>query len=66
MGVAHLVGLTAFSGAFVAGNHAGSEVDHTIIFRSYSGHLSGMVYDEFPTMGGKFIPDDIINPYLEV
>jgi len=47
LGVAHLVGLTAFSGAFVAGNHA------------------GMVYDEFPTMGGKLIPDDLVNPFLE-
>jgi len=47
VGLASLVGLTAFSGAFVAGNHA------------------GMVYDEFPTMGGKLLPDDIVNPFLE-
>mmetsp|Transcript_4162 Transcript_4162/g.7999 ORF Transcript_4162/g.7999 Transcript_4162/m.7999 type:complete len:516 (-) Transcript_4162:154-1701(-) len=47
MGVASLVGLTAFSGAFVAGNHA------------------GMVYDEFPTMGGQWIPDDLVNPYIQ-
>mmetsp|Transcript_9831 Transcript_9831/g.15533 ORF Transcript_9831/g.15533 Transcript_9831/m.15533 type:complete len:460 (-) Transcript_9831:62-1441(-) len=47
IGVTALVGLTAFSGAFVAGNHA------------------GMVYDEFPTMGGQLVPDDLINPYLK-
>eukprot|EP00465_Bigelowiella_longifila_P001732 CAMPEP_0185252280 /NCGR_PEP_ID=MMETSP1359-20130426/1422_1 /TAXON_ID=552665 /ORGANISM="Bigelowiella longifila, Strain CCMP242" /LENGTH=228 /DNA_ID=CAMNT_0027834407 /DNA_START=105 /DNA_END=791 /DNA_ORIENTATION=- len=47
VGLASLVGLTAFSGAFVAGNHA------------------GMIYDEFPTMGGKLLPDDIVNPFLE-
>jgi len=47
VGLASLVGLTAFSGAFVAGNHA------------------GMIYDEFPTMGGKFVPEDLLNPYLE-
>uniref|UniRef100_A0A7S2TSY5 Cytochrome c oxidase assembly protein COX15 n=1 Tax=Lotharella oceanica TaxID=641309 RepID=A0A7S2TSY5_9EUKA len=46
MGVASLVGVTAFSGAFVAGNHA------------------GMIYDEFPTMGGQWIPDDIVNPHI--
>lgn len=46
IGVAHLVALTAFSGAFVAGTEA------------------GFVYNEFPYMGGRWIPEDIVNPYL--
>lgn len=41
-----LIFLTAFSGAFVAGNDA------------------GLVYDEFPLMGGKLIPSDIIDEFL--
>mmetsp|Transcript_15900 Transcript_15900/g.23964 ORF Transcript_15900/g.23964 Transcript_15900/m.23964 type:complete len:475 (+) Transcript_15900:84-1508(+) len=45
--VSSLVGLTAFSGAFVAGNHA------------------GLIYDEFPKMGGQWVPDDIVDPYLK-
>lgn len=44
---ATIVGLTAFSGAFVAGNQA------------------GYVYNEFPFMGGRIIPQDIVDPYLE-
>jgi len=47
VGVSHLVFLTAISGAFVAGNHA------------------GLIYNEFPLMGGRFVPEDIIQPGLE-
>lgn len=47
MTVSALVGLTAFSGAFVAGNHA------------------GLIYDEFPTMGGTLVPSDLWNPYIQ-
>ncbi|MES1910759.1 MAG: hypothetical protein MHM6MM_003292 [Cercozoa sp. M6MM] len=42
-----LVGLTAFSGAFVAGNDA------------------GRVYDEWPTMGGRMVPGDLVNEYIQ-
>jgi cytochrome c oxidase assembly protein subunit 15 len=44
--VAKLVGLTAFSGAFVAGNEA------------------GLVYSDFPLMGGQWVPDDLINQHI--
>lgn len=43
---AGLVLLTAFSGAFVAGNDA------------------GLIYNDFPLMGGRLVPSDLINPYL--
>jgi heme A synthase len=42
-----LVGATAFSGAFVAGNEA------------------GLVHNDFPTMGGEWIPSDLINPAIQ-
>jgi cytochrome c oxidase assembly protein subunit 15 len=42
-----LVGVTAFSGAFVAGNEA------------------GLVHNDFPTMGGEWIPSDLINPAIQ-
>ncbi len=45
--VASLAFLTAFSGAFVAGNEA------------------GLIYNEWPLMGGSFIPSDLINPYVQ-
>ena len=41
-----LVGLTVFSGAFVAGNEA------------------GLVHNDFPLMGGQWIPSDLINPAI--
>ena len=45
-GLASLVGITAFSGAFVAGNGA------------------GLVYNEWPLMGGRYVPSDAIDPNL--
>lgn len=47
MGTCAMVGLTAYSGAFVAGNDAGK------------------CYNEFPLMGGRWIPQDIVDPYLK-
>eukprot|EP01006_Ploeotia_vitrea_P036906 TRINITY_DN66072_c3_g3_i1.p1 TRINITY_DN66072_c3_g3~~TRINITY_DN66072_c3_g3_i1.p1 ORF type:complete len:428 (+),score=204.94 TRINITY_DN66072_c3_g3_i1:31-1284(+) len=47
IGVAHLVGITALSGAFVAGNQA------------------GLIYNEFPKMGGRWVPEDIVDPALK-
>ncbi|EKX49522.1 hypothetical protein GUITHDRAFT_104486 [Guillardia theta CCMP2712] len=40
-GAAAFAGLTAFSGGFVAGNHA------------------GLAYNDWPLMGGRFIPKDL-------
>jgi len=47
LGTTALVFLTAFSGAFVAGNQA------------------GLCYNEFPLMGGRIVPQDIIDPNLK-
>ena len=30
-----------------------------------AGNEAGLVYNEFPMMGGQWIPDDIINPYMD-
>lgn len=30
-----------------------------------AGNGAGLCYNEFPLMGGRFIPEDIVNPYLD-
>merc|ERR1711871_1541865 len=30
-----------------------------------AGNGAGLVYNEFPKMGGRWIPEDIINPYIQ-
>ena len=65
IGLCGLVFVTVFSGAFVAGNGVSlflfklwwSSCKPSLIVAQ-----AGLVYNEFPLMGGRLIPSDIINP----
>lgn len=66
-GALGVLGVTVVSGAFVAGNKVGARCTQARVRRVVHSRRAqaGLVYNEFPKMGGRWVPQDIRDPHLD-